>query len=99
MKQVLDDAEWCENEIIYGVWERSHTQLDDRQNMRERLDTGKHRGEGEKKWLTEHLEKLKVENYIGEKEREKERRRNKGGKEGGVLAPAYTGPDVLRLKN
>lgn len=23
----------------------------------------------------------------------------KGGKEGGVLAPAYSGPDVLRLKN
>lgn len=33
-------------------------------------------------------------------ERERERQRNKGGKkEGGVLAPAYTGPDVLRLKN
>lgn len=33
-------------------------------------------------------------------ERESERDRAiKGGKEGGVLAPAYTGPDVLRLKN
>lgn len=33
--------------------------------------------------------------------RERERLREiKGeGEEGGVLAPAYTGPDVLRLKN
>lgn len=35
-----------------------------------------------------------------ERERLRERHREiKGGKEGGVLAPAYTGPDVLRLKN
>lgn len=34
------------------------------------------------------------------RERLRERHREiKGGKEGGVLAPAYTGPDVLRLKN
>lgn len=54
MRQVLgDDAEWCENEIIYGVWERSHThagytQLDDRQNMRDRLTLENTEARGEK---------------------------------------------------
>lgn len=33
------------------------------------------------------------------RERERHREIKGGKKEGGVLAPAYTGPDVLRLKN